>query len=364
MHRQIEGRVLMLSINPIKGGGETHDAKLASFLARRYVVHGIVCNPWLQNEMAAAGVAVTRVDAIGIPARYWLCLLALFRVCLTYRPSIAHLNGQGEAYFAPLLRLLGVKTVITRHAPLCLDNNWLKQRLVNFCFGCGDQVICVSSLILREMETIIPRKRLVLIPNWIKDADIVEPRTIQSKPRPFRLLFVGRLVKFKGAADLIEAMKLLEGCELKIVGDGPDRAMLESIATGLPVTFHGLVHDCMPFYDGADLFVFPSYPSLEGQGQTPLEAMARGLPSLVSDIEVVLETVENGRVAGVFRCGDVRHLAEQVKLMQDPILLAKLSHAGIDRIRHVYSASVVQPMYFKLFDDLLRTLQVSMGAQN
>lgn len=55
------------------------------------------------------------------------------------------------------------------------------------------------------------------------------------------LLCVGRLSPEKGVADLIEALPLLPGCALWLVGDGPARPRLEHLASaaGLPVTFWG-----------------------------------------------------------------------------------------------------------------------------
>jgi glycosyltransferase involved in cell wall biosynthesis len=354
MVRAIKPRILMLSITPFKGGGETHDAKLAELLIERYEVRAIVSNPWLQDQMVRLGISVTRINSTTRIGRYLLSALAIFRECLVNRPSAVHLNGQGEAYFAPIFRLLKVKSLIARHAPLNAGNNRLKQFVVNTCYRFGTKIICVSTLVRRDMETIVCPQKLVTIPNWLKDSQISVSRRYQASDKDFRLLFVGRLVQFKGAADLIEAMRNLDGCTLEIVGDGPDRKELLTRASGLAVTFVGLVDDCTSFYDGADLFVFPSYPSQEGQGQTPLEAMARGLPCLVSDIEVAKETTDDGKVAGVFRHGDVEDLAHQIAQMRNPELLTRLSQAGILRVKDHYSTTLVRTKYFTVLDEMMR----------
>jgi glycosyltransferase involved in cell wall biosynthesis len=107
---------------------------------------------------------------------------------------------------------------------------------------------------------------------------------------PIRLLFVGRLVRTKGARDAIRALGLLGGppAVLDVVGDGPDRAACEALTAELgladQVRFHGRrpreqVADC---YRAADIFVFPSYR--EPGGNVVFEAMAHGLPLIVSDI--------------------------------------------------------------------------------
>jgi glycosyltransferase involved in cell wall biosynthesis len=105
-----------------------------------------------------------------------------------------------------------------------------------------------------------------------------------------RLLFVGRLVRSKGARDAIRAVSLIgdPGVHLDVVGTGFDRAACESLAQDLRlgerVRFHGWVPraEVEAFYRSADVFVFPSYR--EPGGTVVFEAMGHGLPLVVSDL--------------------------------------------------------------------------------
>ena len=109
-----------------------------------------------------------------------------------------------------------------------------------------------------------------------------------STKGPLRAVFVGRLVPYKGAVMLLNAARdlLMSGrMVLDIVGDGPQRAELEELATpmGDAVTFHGwkdhhVVQDIMA---KADCLTFPSIR--EFGGGVVLEAMALGLPPIVVD---------------------------------------------------------------------------------
>jgi glycosyltransferase involved in cell wall biosynthesis len=105
-----------------------------------------------------------------------------------------------------------------------------------------------------------------------------------------RLLFVGRLVRTKGARDAIRALSHVSQLPLvlDIVGDGFDRSACEALTAELGlaerVRFHGWlqreqVHD---FYQAADIFVFPSYR--EPGGNVAFEAMGYGLPLIVSEV--------------------------------------------------------------------------------
>jgi glycosyltransferase involved in cell wall biosynthesis len=107
---------------------------------------------------------------------------------------------------------------------------------------------------------------------------------------PVRLLFVGRLVRTKGARDAIRALGLLreQPVVLDVVGDGSDRAACEALTADLGlgdrVRFHGRLprEQVAGFYRAADIFVFPSYR--EPGGNVVFEAMAHSLPLIVSDI--------------------------------------------------------------------------------
>ena len=105
-----------------------------------------------------------------------------------------------------------------------------------------------------------------------------------------RLLFVGRLVRTKGARDAIRALALVRDLPVlfDIVGDGFDRAACEALAAELGlngrVRFHGRLprEQIDAFYQSADIFLFPSYR--EAGGHVIFEAMGYGLPLIVSDV--------------------------------------------------------------------------------
>ena len=100
---------------------------------------------------------------------------------------------------------------------------------------------------------------------------------------------VGRLVTVKNHAFLFDVIAHLQSegirCKLLVVGDGPDRLMLERYATELGidgrVSFMGLRSDISEILSASDVFVMPSY--YEGLGIAAIEAQASGLPTLISD---------------------------------------------------------------------------------
>lgn len=116
-----------------------------------------------------------------------------------------------------------------------------------------------------------------------------DPVDRSGRQGPVRLLYVGRLVRTKGARDAIRAVSMLPGLpvRLDIVGDGCDRgaceALVRELGLGQRIRFHGWLprERIDDFYRAADVFVFPSYR--EPGGNVAFEAMGHSLPLVVSD---------------------------------------------------------------------------------
>jgi glycosyltransferase involved in cell wall biosynthesis len=145
---------------------------------------------------------------------------------------------------------------------------------------------------------IAPYVRDALKDRSIRRFEIMSETGIEKLPDPvdrsarrgqLKLLFVGRLIRTKGARDAIRAMNLLRDLPvvLDIVGEGSDRAACEALVSELQLKDRVFFHGQKPrdevdnFYTAADIFVFPSYR--EPGGNVIFEAMGSGLPMVVCD---------------------------------------------------------------------------------
>jgi glycosyltransferase involved in cell wall biosynthesis len=130
---------------------------------------------------------------------------------------------------------------------------------------------------------------------------------------------------------------------LDIVGDGFDRAACEKLASDLGiaerVVFHGRKPraDVEQFYGAADIFVFPSYR--EPGGNVAFEAMASGLPLIVSDLGgpgIAVDETSGIRVHPVTPDQYARQLAEAIrKLVKDPDLRLSLGKGARQRVAEI-----------------------------
>ncbi len=150
------------------------------------------------------------------------------------------------------------------------------------------------------------------------------------------VLHVSRLVREKRTDTLEATLRLLEARGVPhrsvIVGDGPERANLES---RLPRTvFTGFLQgeDLSVAYASSDIFVFPS--ETESFGNVTLEALASGLPSVCADATGSRSLVEHGRSGYLASPGSVEDFAGYVtRLIEDEGLRRDMAAAARDRSR-------------------------------
>jgi glycosyltransferase involved in cell wall biosynthesis len=152
------------------------------------------------------------------------------------------------------------------------------------------RVVAVSEDTRRRLlQNIGTRAAVTVIPNGIDTATIEK---VDAAAARVDVLYVGRLCDFKNVELLLRAIDLLRPgrpeltCE--IVGDGPDRIRLETMATQLGldrnVRFAGFLEDINEIYarmKSATVLVHPS--KREGFGIAILEANAAGVPAIVAD---------------------------------------------------------------------------------
>ena len=190
------------------------------------------------------------------------------------------------------------------------------------------------------------REKCVVIPFGLDtshlDADaatLARAAALRAQYAEPLVLFVGRMVGYKGVDILVRAMTGVDA-RLVLVGDGPRRAELVELAGDLGlagrVTFAGQVSDdeMRALYRACDVFVLPSVTRAEAFGLVQLEAMAAGKPVVSTSVPSGVPWVnQHGRTGLVVRPGDVPALREAInRLLKDPDLRSRMGRAGRDRV--------------------------------
>jgi len=175
------------------------------------------------------------------------------------------------------------------------------------------------------------------------------------------ILFVGRLVYYKGVDILLRAMTEVEDAILIAVGKGPEREALQELTSELGITdqvrFPGFVsEDDLPvYYSIADLFVLPSVSSSEAFGIVQIEAMMYGVPVVNTSLDTGVASVSrDGETGLTVPPDDVEALTEAIQtLLSDPELRAQFSSASQKRSQDFEKDHVVG-QYAELYDEVCR----------
>jgi len=317
----------------------------------------------LAEELADCGVSVVRMALPG-PRSLPIAVARLRSVLRQWRPDVVHTHLY-YANIAGRLAARGLAPVFTTlHNPdysfedpgtiRFRAKKWLDRKTGR---GLTSRFIAVSSHVKRDFESHLGFQDIEVLHNFI-DVDEVtggvaaadregQRRRLGVATDELLVLHVGRLHAQKGQDLLLRALARLQdgpgSWRAVFVGAGETRG-LEALASSLDLTervvWAGPVNDVRPFYAAADVFAFPS--RYEAFGIALLEAMAAGLPSVVSDAEGIAEVITS-ETALTARVDDVQHLAERLaNLLTDRDLRRALGAAAIVRA-HRFDVGVQLP---------------------
>jgi colanic acid/amylovoran biosynthesis glycosyltransferase len=174
----------------------------------------------------------------------------------------------------------------------------------------------------------------------------VDPERFPFRPRrpgtPARIACVAALRPPKGHEVLLRAIAPLDGVELDLVGDGPERGRLEEEAARLRIAgrvrFHGSLAEpaVAEVLAVADVFALPSVIApdgdMEGIPVALMEALAAGLPAVATRQSGVPELIQDGRTGYLAEPGDADSLREALlRALAAPESVAAEGRALVER---------------------------------
>jgi glycosyltransferase involved in cell wall biosynthesis len=248
---------------------------------------------------AAAGRTLRRAVALGVPG-FLACPLAHHRLTIELL--------RDEARRAPEFATTLPSPAILERMSATLDAELeLAHRVLTL------STFETCSYVERGVDPV----RIVQLPPGV-NGDLFRPRP-RAEDGAFRVLFVGQLTQRKGLSYLLDAFRLaaIPRSELLLVGAPQSRrrpwTTVEAVRhlPPLPQSELPLV------YAAADVYVMPSI--VEGSCLTALEAMASGLPVVVSENTGTPDVIEEGREGHVVPIRDPHAIAERLReLHSDP----------------------------------------------
>jgi glycosyltransferase involved in cell wall biosynthesis len=322
-------------------GGDSHGTTILVVGTRAPTVGGI--SSVVEDHIAALSEMGWTVEVVNTGARLRrrpgrasienvLALLAdagrVLRSCFTVRPSVAAVHGVGSPLMplARLTLLVGasrlarVPTVVHLHAydlerSLSVRRFRLSIRLLTLV---ADVVTALHPALAVELAAVTGRPVRV-VPNFV-DTDLFRPATDEQRSDEVtQVVFVGTVGRRKGVPTLLDAVARVDSTvHLTVVGGAGEEpevvhrsilAEAQDLVDAGVVTFTGeLDRDAARAQlERSDLFVLPS--TGEGMPMALLEAMACGLPSIVSDSGAMGAMVTSADAGMVVPVGDAAALA-------------------------------------------------------
>jgi sugar transferase (PEP-CTERM/EpsH1 system associated) len=293
----------------------------------------------------------------------------MWRVLRQLRPTIVHTRNLGTVDMQWVAVVAGVpRRVHGEHGWEASDPRGLSPRSLLIRRACRPAIHCyvpMSRDLARWLETAVHVRpgRIRQAYNGVDTERFQPGKPAESTGTVVRIGTVGRLDPVKNQAAILRALRTIldrrpgldATLRLTVVGDGPERGALQSLAGELGllrhVEFTGRRDDTASLLRTFDVFVLPSLN--EGISNTILEAMASGVPVLAARVGGNPELVVHGETGLLYEPdaadGLVRGL---LRLLDEPGLRQACGAAARRRAQDSFSLDAMVQRYLDIYDEL------------
>lgn len=329
------------------GGSERHLLTLLPALAERGidpVFVGLDDPGWDPSDFYGA----LAVPSIRLRSPRDVDPLLLGRLVRELRADVVHTHlVHADLYGGLAAKLRGTKLVSTKHNDDPFRTGafrFVERGLATL----ADRVIAISDSLRRfTVERVgVPAAKVETIHYGLDEPPAAwgtnHPDEVPANARI--VLSTSRLTRQKGIDVAVEALSLLpEDVVLVVLGDGPERSLLEAPRVLLP----GRVPDVTAWLRRASVYVQPS--RWEGFGLAVLEAMVCGLPVVATSVSSLPELVADGETGVLVPPDDPAALARGIeRALAEP----QLGAAGRERARREFSVAKMADRTVALYDAL------------
>lgn len=343
---------------PTVGGAETSLAYLLGELSPRFEVTIVAVSTRVAAHIARgrAGAEIRIVPAV--KNRFDLLpMLAHLSAFWQLRPRFVHANlwvpSACRYALAAAMLTRGVRTVAVEH--LAFPSAGRRQRWFKRLLTARLSAhVAVGARVAAEIaeQYGLDAKRIRVIHNG------VPPAAVAAVPRvtPGAIIgSLGRLTSQKAFDAVVRSLQRLPHVTAVVVGDGPERRALESLASQLGVAgrlvITGWVDDPRGYLEMMDVFVLPS--RFEGLPLAVLEAMRAGRAVVATDVGSVGEAVQHGRTGLLVPQGDTDAFTNAVAtLLADRELREAMGARAREVAAERFSSARMARDFEALYDEL------------
>jgi glycosyltransferase involved in cell wall biosynthesis len=380
MIKMIRVAMIIQDYHPMLGGAQRQLAALAPLLKAHNVDVHVLTRRYagLASFEQVHGVPVYRLPIPGPKAAAALTfILAALPLLRKLQPDVIHahelLSPTSTAVAAKRLYHFPVVAKVLRGGSFGdiakLNRKPFGQQRIASARRWVDTFIAISHEIDQELEQIgIPSERRSHIPNGVDGArftplSLPRKRALRSQlalplDAPI-VIFTGRLSIEKQVDQLVSIWPAVRAvhpeARLLLLGTGNEEARLKKMA-GSGVDFLGLVEDVAPYLQASDLFVLPS--ASEGLSNALLEALATGLPAVVTAVGGATDVIKHRETGWLIKTDDVSELQNAIlTLLTNMEYCQSMGRRAHNMITQNYSLQVTATNLFQLYRRLSRKLE-------
>lgn len=295
----------------------------------------------------------------------WRLVRALTRLLRNQRPDIVHTClYQAHRHGIAAARLAGCSVVLMEEHGL---NDWWmgrRERLLSVAMAyAATRVVAVSHAHAEHLMRVMhyPRYKLHVVPNCIDPERLGgAPQFAVRRAEGRSLTSIGGLRHMKRHSLLLQAFRLvlrrLPECQLNIVGEGPLREELESLARSLGIDKHvgfwGTCHDVRDILANTDVYVHAGH--METFCIAMAEAMYAGCACVGVRTAVMEELTDHGQVAVLVPPEDPEAMAEAVvDMLGAPDIRAQMGEKAAEYVNQHYLPQHHVASMMALYEELL-----------
>jgi rhamnosyl/mannosyltransferase len=333
---------------------ETALKEICEHISNEVNLHVLVANTKYRTELEIGKIPVTRVASLG---KVFSCSMApTFPLwSRKFATDLIHVHLPNPlAELAALLTRKGTPIIAHFHSDIVHQQKLLRlyRPFLDAFYRKASRIIVPTPKHVEISEFVRRyRDKCRLVPYGIPVEQFDLDGESEKKVGRLReglpaVLFVGRLVSYKGVDLLIQAMRNVHA-RLWIVGTGPlekflrDLATKEGVADKVRFVDEVSAADIVAYYHACSVFVLPSVTNAEMFGIVQLEAMACRRPVISTNLPTGVSWVNEHKNTGLLvPPQNVTAMADAIRyLLANPSLREEMGEAGRNRVEQTFTSA-------------------------
>jgi len=302
-------------------------------------------------------------------------LIKLNKLLKTYQPDIVHLNPSlvwwaiiRDFFFLNIIKSNGYPVLLFIHGwgenlNQKLEKKGICRIYLQKNLRRADGIVVLAEQFKKKLVCLGLESRKIYVSSTMVDSNKYRPKNKEFL-KPYTILFCGNIIKEKGPFELLDSIPMIvdKYADTKFIfmGSGEDlnklRKKVKEKQLGKNIIFTGYItgEEKIDYFKQAHIFVLPSYS--EGFPLVVLEAMAAGLPLIITPVGGLLESIEDGKQGLIIstKIPDSKEIAEKILyLIENPVLMKKMSENNIREAKEKYDVKIVTGKIFETYNHIL-----------